>query len=147
MDKHDELELVKRAQAGDAESYGRLADRYAGALTAIAYSRVGNLTVSEDITQDAFLLGYEKLQALRQPARFGAWLRTIARNLCKRWHRNASYRDRLNADADALSRRLGYDRRENASDAAERAEVHGLLHAAIDRLPVKEREALLLYCD
>ena len=145
MDKQDELRLVEQAQAGDAESYGRLAERYAGVLTAIAYSRVGNFAVSEDIAQDALLLGYEKLRALRQPARFGAWLRTIARNLCKRWHRNASYRDRLNGAAESLSQRLGYDRPTDVSEAAERAEARGLLHAAIDRLPAKEREALLLY--
>jgi hypothetical protein len=42
MDAHRELDLVKRAQEGDRDAYGRLVDLYGGVVLAIAYSRVGN---------------------------------------------------------------------------------------------------------
>ena len=76
MDEKRELELVRRAQNGDRDSYGRLVDLYGGLVFAIAYSRIVNYTISQDIAQDAFLLGFENLAKLRHPQRFGTWLRT-----------------------------------------------------------------------
>ena len=97
-----ELELVRRAQSGDRDSYGRLVDLYGGAVLAIAYSRVGNYAVSQDIAQDAFLLGLENLPKLRQPHKFGAWLRGITTNLCNNWQRSEAYRKRLREDSTTV---------------------------------------------
>jgi len=60
MDGAHELELVRKAQRGDRASYGTLVDLYGGAVLAIAYSRVGNFQISQDIAQDTFLLGFDK---------------------------------------------------------------------------------------
>jgi RNA polymerase sigma-70 factor (ECF subfamily) len=67
MTVSEELELVKLAKDGDSHSYGRLVDLYGGTVLAIAYSRVGNITVSQDIAQDTFLLGFENIEKLRSP--------------------------------------------------------------------------------
>ncbi len=145
MNEHNEAELVKRAQQGDRESYGRLVDHHSGSVLAITYSRVGNFAASEDIAQDAFLMGFEKLASLRRPHLFGPWLRTIATNLCHRWHRTRTYRTRLQEDGVALRERLGYDGPADPGESLEREEQRTILHTALEHLAVREREALLLY--
>jgi DNA-directed RNA polymerase specialized sigma24 family protein len=107
MDKTRTFDLVEKAQAGDRDSYGQLVDRYGAVVLAIAYSRTGNGAIAQDIAQDAFLIGFENISSLRQPARFGAWLRGITTNLCKKWYQSQTYRRRLEEDSDALRERLG----------------------------------------
>ncbi len=145
MDADRELDLVKRAQMGDRDSYGRLIDHYGGVVLAIAYSRVGNYTVAQDIAQDAFLLGLEHLVSLRKPHRFGSWLKTITANLCNRWHKSQAYRERLMADSAIVRKGLGYAGASEAEEKMERKEIHRLLDETLENVPVRDRESIMLY--
>jgi len=145
MTQTEEAILVRRAQQGDQEAYGRLAELYGGSLLGIAYSGVSNFTAAEDIAQDALLLGFEKLSDLRRPGKFGGWIRTIARNLCCQWRKNAAYRRALEQENGALRERFGYSDAPSALAALEVQERHGQLKVALDALPEAEREALLAF--
>jgi RNA polymerase sigma factor (sigma-70 family) len=50
-------------------------------LHAYLMGLVGDATLAEDIAQEAFVQAYRKLSTLRNKEAFGAWLRTIARNI------------------------------------------------------------------
>ena len=145
MDDSREIELVRKAQKGDHAAYGQLVDLYGGAVLAVAYSRTGNYTVAQDIAQDAFLLGFENIGKLRQPNRFGLWLRTITKNLCKDWQRSEIYRRQLNEDSAELRGFFGSLHAPQPAKEAERNEMLGLLDEALHHLPVHDREILLLY--
>src|SRR5688500_1632538 len=108
MDRASEIRLVEQAQQGDPASFERLVTAYSSAVAGIAYRRVGDFESSEDISHDAFLIAFEKLPSLRRPQLFAPWLRAITLNLCARWHRNRSYRQRLEFDSAAVCARLGY---------------------------------------
>ena len=43
---------------------------------------------AEDIIQETLLEAWRHLNALRNPARFDAWLNGICRNVCLRWQRS-----------------------------------------------------------
>ena len=145
MDPHQESDLVRKARAGDRESYGQLADLYGAAVLAIAYGRIGNYTVSQDIAQDAFLLAFENLGKLRQPERFGRWLKTITINLSKNWLKSQAYRKRLLADSVTLRDRLGYAHPPEIPDKLQQTEMYCLVDEALRDLPARDRESLLLY--
>jgi|GEM_PF-697840 len=145
MDDSRDIELVSKAQTGDHAAYGQLVDLYGGAVLAMAYSRTGNYTVAQDIAQDAFLLGFENIGKLRQPNRFGLWLRTITKNLCKDWQRSEIYCRRLGEDSAELRGFFGSLRAARADEEAERNETLGLVDEALHHLPVHDREVLLLY--
>ena len=49
----DEAQLVFRCLDGDTEAYGRLVERYQGAVYATAYYYVGRYGAAEDIAQEA----------------------------------------------------------------------------------------------
>jgi RNA polymerase sigma factor (sigma-70 family) len=145
MDDSRVIELVRKAQSGDHAAYGQLVDLYGGAVLAMAYSRTGNYTVAQDIAQDAFLLGFENVGKLRQPDRFGLWLRTIGKNLCRDWQRSEMYRRKLSEDAAELRGFFGSLRGKRVDEEAERNETLSLVDEALRHLPVHDREVLLLY--
>jgi RNA polymerase sigma factor (sigma-70 family) len=145
MDRNREHELVMKAQAGDRDSYGKLVDLYGGAVLAIAYSRVGKHAASQDIAQDAFLLGFENLAKLKESRSFGTWLKTITRNLCNNWLKSQAYRDRLRRDSVNLRERLGRTNANGPEEDLEREETRRMVDMAMSRLPVQDREVLTLY--
>jgi RNA polymerase sigma-70 factor (TIGR02952 family) len=74
--------LVRAAQGGDAEAFGRLYDRYVDLVFRYAYHRLGDRTVAEDVTSETFLRALRRIGSLTYQGRdVGAWFVTIARNL------------------------------------------------------------------
>ena len=73
MDVKDE-EAVARTLAGDREAFGILVEKYAGALAALAYDRLGDPQAAQEAAQEALVTAFAKLKDLRDAARFGAWV-------------------------------------------------------------------------
>jgi RNA polymerase sigma-70 factor (ECF subfamily) len=84
----DQALLVRQAQNGDRDAFASLYDRYAPLVRAIAYDACGNATTMQDIAQDVFLKAYCRLDQLRNPERFGAWIAQIARRAGRDWRRS-----------------------------------------------------------
>lgn len=70
---------IRAATGGDQEAFGRLYRDYVRLVHAILLGRVPRLDV-DDLVQDVFLVVYSRLRELRDPAAFGSWIGTIARN-------------------------------------------------------------------
>ena len=71
--------LVVAAKAGDRSAFAALYDRYVRMVHGIVLTRVDRSHV-DDLVQDVFLHALGRLASLREPAAFGGWLATIARN-------------------------------------------------------------------
>ena len=65
----------------DRRAFAELVGRHQSAVAAVAYSACGDLTLSEDIAQEAFWAAWRERTALLDPTRLRAWLCGIARNL------------------------------------------------------------------
>lgn len=77
-----ELALVERAIAGDAESFGQLYDHYVDRIYRHLYYRVGNPVEAEDLAAQVFLKAWNAIARYRPMGRpFGVWLLSIAHNL------------------------------------------------------------------
>jgi RNA polymerase sigma-70 factor (ECF subfamily) len=90
----EDARLVQQAGAGDEDAFARLYERYARMVHGIRLARVGH-TDAEDLVQDVFFTAWHRLQALRDPAAFGGWLATIARNRASDHHRRETTCDVL----------------------------------------------------
>ena len=75
--------LVGRAMQGDRDAFGELVTAYASVVYGVALAHLHNRADAEDLSQDAFLQAYRSLGALRAPAKFGPWLVTLTKNLCR----------------------------------------------------------------
>jgi RNA polymerase sigma-70 factor, ECF subfamily len=85
--------LIERAQAGDAQAFAAIYDRYMDTVFRFVYFRVGNRQVAEDLTADTFLRALRRIGSFTWQGRdIGAWLVTIARNLLFDYFKSAPYR-------------------------------------------------------
>ncbi len=77
----EDAPLVARARAGDERAFRALYDRWRPPVFRVARG-FADLDRDEvdDVVQEAFARAFGHLDALKEPARFGPWLLTIARN-------------------------------------------------------------------
>ncbi len=82
----EDARLVRAARKGDEGAFARLYERYARVVHGLLLARAPRADV-DDLVQDVFLAAWNRLEALRDPAAFGGWLSTIARNRATDFHR------------------------------------------------------------
>ncbi|HKZ84919.1 MAG TPA: bifunctional nuclease domain-containing protein [Anaerolineae bacterium] len=78
-----DAELVRRTQLGDRDAFGILVEQHRARAVGLAMAMLGDFDEAEDVAQEALYQAYFGLDRLRDPARFGAWLCSIAVNLAK----------------------------------------------------------------
>ena len=77
--------VISQALDGDRQAITRLYNAYSHKVLGICYNIVGNRVVAEELSHDAFVLAFSKLDHLRNPNRFDAWLSSIAANVALRY--------------------------------------------------------------
>ena len=85
--KNNDAQLIRRVLEGDDTAFSVLVRKYQRSVHALAWRKIGDFHIAEDITQDTFLQAYQKLSTLKKPQRFASWLYVIAANYCKMWLR------------------------------------------------------------
>ena len=123
-------QLVRSALAGDSLAFDTLYERYARIVHGLLLARVGRDDV-DDLVQDVFLTAWRRLDALRDPAAFGGWIATIARNRATDFHRRSEGFVELPADLAS------------PGNTSNEADANSAL-AAIRSLPDAYRETLIL---
>lgn len=71
---------VQTVLAGNKEAYGALVRAYSATVFRVAFRIVGNEADAEEIVQEAFLRGYQRLESFQQRSEFGTWIYRIAVN-------------------------------------------------------------------
>lgn len=80
MTEKPDDDLVLAATNGDVDSFVALCHRYYRPMLAIARAIVGDGHLAEDAAQEALAKACRRLDSLKNPKRFGAWLASICRN-------------------------------------------------------------------
>ncbi|MGB4303692.1 MAG: sigma-70 family RNA polymerase sigma factor, partial [Syntrophomonadaceae bacterium] len=75
----DEI-LAERILHGDTAAFEELVNRYKNSIFHIVYRMVGQYQEAEDITQEVFILVYDKLYQFDRTKRFRPWIHRIAVN-------------------------------------------------------------------
>jgi RNA polymerase sigma-70 factor, ECF subfamily len=137
--------LVRRAQAGDADAFGQLVERYMRRAYYAALALVGSREDALDLSQDAFVRAYRARQRIDPERPFYAWLYQILRRLCFNFVRDRQTRAR---HLDGAGTWLAEEAAERAEPGPEesyaRAETRRRVATAIEQLPAREREVLAL---
>ena len=79
-----DAELIQQSISGDEAAYGQMVQRYQSLVCSVAYNRCGDLAMSEDLAQEAFIQAWKKLADLNDANKFKSWICTIVRNLASR---------------------------------------------------------------
>ena len=78
--EENEHSIIRAVLSGDKEAYGALVVRYSHAIFRVAFRITGDEADAEDVVQEAFLLGYRKLESFESRAKFSTWIYRIAVN-------------------------------------------------------------------
>lgn len=87
MEKEKIRRLVLQARQGDRAAFGELYEETGRSVYFNCLKLLGNTQQAEDITQDTFMKALEKLDSLKEPENFSAWVNRIAINNCKMYFR------------------------------------------------------------
>jgi len=82
-----DAELIAAVRSGDREAFDVLVGRHRAGVYRLCRRMAGNAPDAEDLAHQAFVEAWLKLHQLRDPDRFGAWLRIIVMNTCRMWLR------------------------------------------------------------
>ena len=99
--KNNDTQLIQRVLDGDDTAFSALVKRYQRSVHALAWRKIGDFHIAEDITQDTFLKAYQRLSTLKEPQSFASWLYVITANQCKAWRRKNRTRTQLLADTSS----------------------------------------------
>ena len=83
--KNADVELIQRVLDGDDTAFSTLVNKYRKSVHALAWRKVQDFHIAEDITQETFLKAYQNLTKLKSSQSFSGWLYVIATNHCKTW--------------------------------------------------------------
>jgi len=76
----NEHSAIRAVLSGDTEAYRALVVRHSPALFRVAFRITGNEADADEVVQEAFLRGYQKLPSFQFQAGFGTWIYRIAVN-------------------------------------------------------------------
>lgn len=142
-----DLALIRRCRAGDVEAFGGLVARYQDRLFATLAHLLGSLEDAREVTQDAFVLAFQKLGTFRGDSAFYSWLFRIAYNAAMTRRR----KDRRHhpASIDLARQRLGEEPRDerpgaDPTSALDRQERQRMVRRALAELGEDYRTAIVL---
>jgi len=84
---NDDTYLIEKVLQGEQDAFDALVRKYQDAVYGLAFHLVGNFADAQDITQQAFIKAYLKLNQLKDQSRFIHWLKRITVHECIIWIR------------------------------------------------------------
>jgi RNA polymerase sigma-70 factor (ECF subfamily) len=148
-----DLELVRRAKAGELDAFEVLTMRYEQRVYSLALRLLRQEQDAEDVTQQTFLSALEHLAGFRGEASFSTWLLRIATHAAlkvireKKGLSTVSLEEATESSGDADSiphPEYIADWRDSPEQLAERNETRRLLDEALAQLDEKHRLVFLL---
>ncbi len=138
-------QLVQRCLEGNLDAFSGLVREYQNAVYGLALSYVRDFDIAQDLAQEAFIKVYLQLSALKDPSRFGSYLRTTVANLSRSYLARRRF-DKVSVDQlDENQVSAFVQRPKNPSELYEQKELREEVMEAIGRLSEKNRQVVALY--
>jgi RNA polymerase sigma-70 factor (ECF subfamily) len=157
----DETVLIDALRAGDEAAFRALMDRHESAMLRLAYGHVGSHALAQDVVQETWLGVIRGIHTFRRQSSLKTWIFRILLNRARTWGRREarslpfSQLSRLRSEPDdgaGISDRIPANRISETFTSTGRSplmraldsELRERLDAAIDLLPERQRQILLL---
>jgi RNA polymerase sigma-70 factor (ECF subfamily) len=143
---NSDAQLIRRAQAGDTPAFGQLVERYMRRAYYAALGLVGSPDDALDLSQEAFTRAFRSRARLDPERPFYAWLYQILRRLCFNFVRDRrSRREKLDAaEPWIVEQAAERGAQVNPEALAQREEARRRVASALESMPEREREVLVL---
>ena len=128
---------MARVAGGDERAFRLLSRRHLPAMLGLARRILGNAADAEDVAQEAFMRVWTHAPRWQPLAQFRTWLTRVVINLCLDRKRHAPWVE-METAGDIVDPAPG------AGEKAEKDERERMLAAAIEKLPIRQRSAIVL---
>jgi len=145
----DDPALVRAAQAGDMAAFEELVARHRDKIYGRAYSMMRNEEEAVDLSQEAWVKGWQRLKQFQGEASFGTWMTRIVINLCldqlrKQKRQRTDSIEAMDEDSGGVERQMPVVT-VNPTAGLERAEVRQRIERALSQLSHEHRTVLVLH--
>jgi RNA polymerase sigma-70 factor (ECF subfamily) len=145
-----EAEMISRILAGERELFYDLIKPYERSVFMTAYSVVTREADAEEVAQEAVLKAYRALSSFRGSSKFSTWLFAITLNEARmklrrlRTGSEVALEEFVDDTDGGFTPAVLRDWREIPSEALDRKELREILKRALEELPLKYREVLVM---
>lgn len=141
--------LVKRSQRGDTQAYEELVARHRDKIYARAFSMVRNEDDAFDLSQEAWIKGWQRLKQFQGDSSFATWMTRIVINLCldlmrKQKRQRAESIEQMNEETGGVERQMPVVTT-NPTEGLERSELRKRIDQAMTQLSEAHRTVLILH--
>ncbi|HEX3988424.1 MAG TPA: sigma-70 family RNA polymerase sigma factor [Verrucomicrobiae bacterium] len=144
-----EVDLVQLAQKGGLTAFEELVARHRDKIYARAYSMMRNEDEALDLSQDAWVKGWQRLAQFQGDSSFVTWMTRIVINLCldqlrKQKRQRTESIEAMEENAGGIERQMPVVT-PNPTEGLERAELRRRIDRALAQLSNEHRTVLVLH--
>ena len=141
--------LVKAAQKGDMAAFEELVARHRDKIYARAFSMLRNEDDATDLSQEAWVKGWQRLHQFQGDSSFATWMTRIVINLCldqlrKNKRVKSESIDEMNEETGGVERQMPVIT-PNPTENLERGELRQRIDKALGQLSYEHRTVLILH--
>ncbi len=141
--------LVAAAQKGDMQAFEELVARHRDKIFARAYTMMRNEDEAVDLSQEAWIKGWQRLVQFQGDSSFPTWMTRIVINLCldqlrKKKRQRAESIEEMNEESGGVERHMPVVT-VNPTEGLERAELRERIDQAMSQLSEAHRTVLVLH--
>ena len=145
----DDVSLVRLAQRGRMPAFEELVSRHRDKIYARAFSMVRNEDEATDLSQEAWVKGWQRLKQFQGEASFATWMTRIVINLCldhlrKQKRQRAESIEQLDEELGGVERQMPVVT-SNPTEGLERTELRARIDKALAQLSYEHRTVLVLH--
>jgi len=139
-----QIELIRRAQLGDKQCLGQLAQQARERLRTYVYRLTQRDDLAQEIVQESLLEMCKVLGKLNKADRFWPWLYGIAINKLRRHYRTEQKQQRL--AVSSAKRRGTLKERQDGLENLVSEELKQIISAAMQKLRTRHKAVLIMRC-
>ncbi len=143
MERND-VEWVSQSLAGSREAFSRIVQQYQSLICSLTYSATGDLSQSQDLAQETFIIAWKELRQLREPEKLRSWLCSIARSVISRTARREVREPAHAAESIEFAEGISAPG-PTPSEGAINREEEAILWRSLAGIPEIYREPLILF--
>jgi len=144
----DNQTLIKQLNEGNAKAFEAFVLEFQGLVYNTCYSFLNHREDAEDVAQDVFVYAFKSINSFRGESSLSTWLYKLSMNKSLDFIRAKKRQKRgsglLNSMDNEEMSRLNVSDTNQPHAQLEEEEKRQILHAAIDRLPDRQKRAIIL---
>jgi len=139
VDVGQESDWLELSRKGDHAAFENVVQSYQAMIHSITYRMTGSPADADDLSQETFIRAFQQLDSFRGESKFSSWLCRVAMNACLNWRQRESRRAEVHQQWAGDNFGAGVE--QNAEELDENTRK---VQAALNRLPAKQRAAMIL---